>query len=311
MSGSAWKNRPGLGVLTGLALLTGCVENGTLQRCDESAHLSDSANCGCGGPCGASRVCNQGVCGCPPGSVVCQGRCEAPGSSACLCVAGEHLQDTQNCACAGPCGSGRRCTDGLCRCDPAQHASDAQDCGCTGATCQPGQICSDGRCVCPVGLSWCSQPGKAPDLAACLPAPCCVPDAHLSDTANCGCAGPCPPGIACALGTCSVCDPLQNLSNSKNCGCSGPCQATEICQSGECACKPGLYACFASVGPFIGQTVCHASPASAACADCLDACGTGQTCGVRPGMTLAGYAKTGQAIFQCCTASSGSAATCY
>ncbi len=312
MSRSGAYNGQGLAqVLAVAALLTGCVENGSLQRCDEAAHLSDSANCGCGGPCGDTKVCVQGLCTCPAGAVQCMGRCESPSGSSCLCLAGEHLQDANNCACAGPCSSGQRCIDGLCRCDAAQHASDAEDCGCTGAKCATGQVCTDGRCVCPAGLAWCSQPGKSSGEFACMPAPCCIADAHLSDTANCGCMGPCPPGIACALGSCSVCDPLQNASNSKNCGCTGACQATEICQAGQCTCKPGLYACFATVGPFTGQTVCNATPALGACADCLDACDTGQTCSVRPGMTLAGYMMTGQAIFQCCTPTTGGAATCF
>jgi hypothetical protein len=145
---------------------------------------------------------------------------------------------------------------------------------------------------------------------------CCEPATHQSDDDNCGCNGPCPNGLGCAFGACSKCDALQNLTNSANCGCNGGCNGDEICDAGQCICKPGLYPCFAKVGPFAGKTVCQPEPANHFCGDCLKQCGSGTDCDVKPGMTLAQYAATGQAIFQCCPpggcckASCGTSSSC-
>lgn len=265
--------------------------------CDPSKNLENPDNCACKGACPSGQVCAQGRCGCPEGTVMCKGVCEPKETASCLCNLSQHLADKDNCGCEGPCGSDQACKNAKCVCDPVYHGEDSQNCGCTGQQCKDGQICQAGQCVCPGGQVYCAPPGK---VAMCQASECCDPAVHQSDDANCGCNGPCPDGMGCSFGACSQCEPLKNLQNSANCGCTGACKGDEICQNGQCICKPGLNPCFAKVGPFAGKTVCQPVPASQLCADCLKECDGGTNCETKPGMTIADYSTTGQAVFQCC-----------
>jgi hypothetical protein len=137
---------------------------------------SDVNNCGaCGNVC-EEPICNQGTCGCPPGSELCpDGRCRATD------------RDNNNC---GECGfvcppntepfppewrMTRTCVGGHCL-TPACNAgfadcdgdflveggngcetsirTDPNNCGACGNVCAPGEICNPpGECVCPCGAS--------------------------------------------------------------------------------------------------------------------------------------------------------------
>lgn len=189
--------------------------------CDVNEHLNDDLYCGCRGTCPVGSVCRNGVCGCQSaGSVLCDvesnppwGRCTE--QSACLCKRTQHLNDSTNCGCSGPCGNGDRCSSGACSCDALAHAQDNLNCGCQGP-CAVGRgfVCKNGACLCdPV---------------------------HQSNSLNCGCTGTvCDTarGIECRGGSC-LCPP-ERLYDSTNCACVGPCLAGDICNNGRCV-KPGL-----------------------------------------------------------------------
>jgi hypothetical protein len=105
---------------------------------------SDSANCGaCGHACTRGRICNHGVCGCPPGLTLCGNDCVDLSGNQDNCGACGVACPNGIC-CAGTCGT--LCNDGTC-CPRGQHC-----CG-NGHCCPAGQPC----CNTPLGAYCCSH----------------------------------------------------------------------------------------------------------------------------------------------------------
>ena len=78
----------------------------------------------------------------------------------CGCVSGEHLEDSLNCGCEGPCDEEDRelCQEGQCVCDADLHQEDDENCDCQGP-CQEGETCQDGTCFWPCELDGCAPLG--------------------------------------------------------------------------------------------------------------------------------------------------------
>lgn len=232
---------------------------------------TDSANCGrCNTRCSGGSVCTEGRCACPPGQLVCGGRCVDPNSDpahcgSCgircgeggVCMAGacttcgtgltscsgrciDVQADRLNCgSCGRRCGVGEACAGGLCQCDVGRTdcgtgctdlLTDVRNCGTCGTDCGPRGACEGGMCGCEPGWTLCG--GSCRDLA--------------NDLANCGdCGDVCPPlvGGVCASGSCgcptglSDCDGtcVNTQFSTSNCGaCGNVCPAGEACRAGVC-----------------------------------------------------------------------------
>ncbi|AKU95072.1 Tryptophan synthase alpha chain [Labilithrix luteola] len=208
--------------------------NGLIDDGCETQIAIDANNCGsCGNKCADGQPCNNGVCGCAPGQVICNGQCV------------DIASDRNNC---GACGN--VCPIGSKPCDPKDIPPNSK------YTCSQG-VC--GKFVCNGGFADCNG-----DMAfGCGSTDGCETDI-IYDANNCGgCGNKCAPGQFCRLGpggrpTC-LCGPGEtacgaigsptgniycyDLSNDpNNCGaCGHVCptapNATAVCKSGICGLK--------------------------------------------------------------------------
>ncbi|MCZ7685968.1 MAG: hypothetical protein M5U28_47305 [Sandaracinaceae bacterium] len=133
----------------------------------------------------SSLTASTGSC-CPPGQVVCGGRCV------------DLQSDPDHCGtCVRRCGEGRVCSNGMCctegqaNCDGTciDVLSDNSNCGGCDVACSGDDYCSVGTC-CPPGTADCGADGTCNSLTS---------------NANCGrCGNSCPifPPHTCRLGTC-------------------------------------------------------------------------------------------------------------
>lgn len=223
-------------------------------QCNPQLHLSDTANCGCQGPCPAGAHCTDGACvcnasqfvTCDPSAELPWGECKRPAS--CLCVPSEHVSDNNNCGCRGSCAAGQQCLAGVCKCNPLAHMEDNTNCGCAGACdVANGQECSSGQCRCDplrhqtdntnCGCRGACDPSGGRE---CQGGQCrCDPLKHQSDNSNCGCLGACDAsgGKECLGGQCR-CDSLKHMDDNSNCACAGPCGVRDACFNGVCKCDP-------------------------------------------------------------------------
>jgi thiol-disulfide isomerase/thioredoxin len=225
------------------AAATGAMASGGLvgnvlaaRRCK-----SDEKRCGtkC---CPPTFVCDRRRpsrprCACPPGKVVCRGRCvrlrtspsncgtcgnECPEGTACLygaCVAGDGSGTGPGGTGTCRCPAGRACCQGRC----TDLNADSANCGGCGKTCPPGTSCCEGKCV-----------------------------DRKSDPRNCGhCGTRCPAGQVCGEGRCQASCPAGLTAclgacidvrgnDFENCGrCGKSCEfltsaSTPACCGGRC-----------------------------------------------------------------------------
>ncbi len=172
----------------------------------------------CNRRCGAGQVCLEtaGVwdCGCPGGTIKCDGACTDPLTDADFCGASGTCEDDE----AGEdCGANAECLAGQCRC-LATHVScdgecvdpltDEEHCGFLpdecGIACMANGVCTEGTCECPAELP--------------------------TDCDSIGCVDPMTNNNACGGCVASggeVCDTASGFT----------------CQEGTCQCAPGLTLC--------------------------------------------------------------------
>ena len=258
-----------LGVCTGEACPGGC---GTGTCCGLGCvdTQSDSNNCGgCGHVCPAGQICQSGSCLVSACSPACTGAERCCGET---CT--DTNTDPDNC---GYCGN--RCLDD----DPPMAdscvvTSDRAHCSCHGspAECRPGQLCCDDGCKSVTAdPSNCGSCGNA----------CAEGESCRDSTCQCGTTGErCPEGQSCCGGAC-----LDTATDAANCGtCGHICDAvlTDSCVAGECTCGGGR-ACRAALFPMCGfplgsvERCCSGACTligDTACANCGNACDTGETC---------------------------------
>jgi hypothetical protein len=234
----------------------------------------DAAHCGrCEAACAPGQVCNGGVCNCPQGTVLCDGRCVATAVDPLHCG-----------ACNTRCGTGQECVGGACACPNngafcggacVRPQSDNAHCGACDNACVGGSACEMGACVCPMGQRLC---GAGP-MAACV-------DTQTSD-AHCGaCGTACTGGQTCTAGACA-CPMGQTLcggqcvrtdSDRANCGaCGTVCPSPQLCSAGRCtlACDTGLTSCAAEGGAMV---CANTRSDTNHCGACGQRCGSGQRC---------------------------------
>ena len=231
------------------------------------------------------------------------------------CYPDEHLSDSQNCACNGPCATGTVCTEGECvpLCGDGQcrsaHNENCEtcplDCGecCGDDLCNEGQgencltcpedcndCCGNGFCDNPFGENCesCEPDCKCTPGTTCHEAHCCTPACQGLECGDDGCGGDC--GLCgcaeeCEGGACSFhgCD-------DKTCGpdgCGGSCglcdACTEACVDGACVFEDpcnGKQCGEGICGEFCGECPCWA-PCDAAFGVCVevDLC-DGKDCGL-------------------------------
>ena len=279
------------------------------QRCTDARF--DPGNCGgCGIVCGGGRSCNNGVCGCQPGQVECNGVCsyvfggDPDNCGACgnVCPAGNRFcgngpegPGCQPCSQAGQTECGGRCID---------TRNDNQNCGACGNTCGPNQGCVNGACVtgscalsCGGGAICCIGAAGTPDAGREM---CTSP---LYDQNNCGgCGITCGGGKFCQNGVCA-CNPMQAECNGvcsnlfgdpDNCGGCG-----NVCPQGNRFCGHGPEGSGCQPCSAINQIECggrcadtHNDPAN--CGACGNACAAGQAC-------VAGACVSGTCALSCGT----------
>ncbi len=183
------------------------------QSCGSSSCFdvaNDAAHCGSAcRTCPENGLCAAGVCGCPAGSIDCNGKCI------------DTTRDTLHCgSCNRACASGESCTAGACGCQAGltrcgaactQVLDDADNCGVCGNACGPAQLCSRGQCVtgCELGVE------------ACQAERMCRSGLNPFHCGDCGTV--CDPGEVCIDDSCEVQRPAP--------GCTGcPCEACdELC----------------------------------------------------------------------------------
>ena len=95
-------------------------------------------------PANQGSPCVGGACGCPDGTLLCQGQCIDPNSNPAHCG-----------ACDAACALGGNCSDGSCECpvgttlcgDACVSLATSEHCGSCEATCSTGNICALGACI--------------------------------------------------------------------------------------------------------------------------------------------------------------------
>ncbi len=227
-------------------------------RCQKSCvDLSlDSTNCGrCKHACPSSRTCTAGVCGCPEGTVLCDG----------VCLDTRDLDsDPNNCgACGDVCPQGQFCSEGLC--GACRQLGDG--CAAAGDCCSG--YCDQGGCdLCPTG--------SAPCDGVCLDT-----RAFDHDPNNCGACGYiCPQGQFCSEGLCGTC-----RQEGDGCGADGDC-CSGNCNQGSCdscliwggACTRNQECCSgACCGSRCQESIAYQSDPRN-CGACNHGCGAAQGC---------------------------------
>ena len=174
-----------------------CPSNETICSGAGCVDLSnDPGHCGrCGQVCSASRVCDNGACACPSGTVPCDSSGCCPPIDACgdgSCADGESCAD-----CPADCGLCASCGNQVC--DGIETCADCQqDCGvCAG--------CGDGNCT---------------DLETCL-----------SCEADCGACATCSCREFCrVLRRCGAAGPMCRSS----CETATPTYVECVCRSSQC-----------------------------------------------------------------------------
>ncbi len=274
--------------------LPGTPEGG--QKCSDLRY--DQNNCGgCGIACGPNHYCNNGVCGCQPGLVECNGTCTYPfGGDPDNCGAcGTACPDGSRFCGYGPAGLGCYACNmvGQTECNGrcVDMQTDASNCGACGQACGANQACVGGACVtgtcaftCGPGSLCCSSgpTGPEPGREMCI--------GPLYDQNNCGaCGNVCGGGKFCQNGTCAcpggmldcngVCAFVQG-GDPDNCGACG-----NVCPPGSRLCGPGPAGPNPVCQPCanFGQTECNGRCVDTHndqnnCGACGTACATGQAC---------------------------------
>ena len=231
---------------------------------------SDTNHCGsCLAECGASELCDQGVCvaACPSHQTLCDGSCVDVGTSASHCGNCGHACSSVEVCQSGVCSAA--CTPPLVFCEDecVNTRNDPNHCGGCESSCDPGLVCADGSCTQTCG-----------ELALCHER--CVD--VMSDPENCGaCDMACDAGYACEQGNCVLgctkvdCDGecVDTSIDPANCGaCGSVCGLGEVCDQGVCAafCGPGVEECFGSC------TNTGSDPAN--CGACGNVCSVEEVC---------------------------------
>lgn len=196
--------------------------------------LDTRDNCGaCGVKCPGDAPCTEGVCGCPPPTINCNGECVNPASDLSNCGScGNSCDDPEPAPwdfhlymmCSkGACG--RECEGGYADCDQdlttngcEQRLNDNEHCGACGNACQNGTQCvrvdDTWQCGCPSGL----RPCPRWDGLHCIDV--------LSDPNNCGGCG-----VTCQSGE----GPASAVSTSGAVCRGGVCDL--LCKSGRADCN--------------------------------------------------------------------------
>jgi hypothetical protein len=200
--------------------------NGRIEDGCETEILKDPTNCGtCGNECAPGARCRDGMCGCPPGMVDCNGTCVDTSSNDRHCGAcnnrctppDEPPPPNMEYGCSGgQCGrlrcvvdwdaTWRDCNNDLedgCEVDVGYPKLDPLNCGACGVECAPGQLCRSitlgpPQCVCEATETMCGST----DYPRCVDL--------LNDPENCGaCDYRCPKkdeahqGVSCRKGLCA------------------------------------------------------------------------------------------------------------
>ncbi len=255
---------------------------------------SDHDNCGsCGTACGATQVCNSGVCGCPLNAAQDAGTDAGPATlwTQCGSQCVDELSSNTNCGvCYNVCAP-KRCISGQCGClstdvtcgtdgacfDPLTNSAHCGDLSTTDQAticanaCSTNYDCIQGKCV----LS-CANHG----LTDCGTGTCID---TTKDVNNCGgCSTVCPnqAAITCINSACvcgaSIATRCGDLcvditSDNRYCGnCSTACPASYSCQSSTCACLSPSIEC--------SGTCYDPTSDSNHCGDCNTVCGTNFRC---------------------------------
>lgn len=279
-----------------------------------------------GTDCGGGKICQQGACVCPSGTMDCGGICaqcctpdDCPGTtcSPATCDDGTCGRAPIEGCCTqnSDCGDSDACTTDTCVNNTCQHTpvtcqpSDAchtASCdpsqGCVqasvsdGTSCGTNQVCCQGTCCAagqPCVQGSCCTPGDFNSL--CAPGDFCgpVPD---------GCGGMFDCGDPC--GECTPCDPNSHLCttapNGTSCGAVG---SGQVCADGSC-CTPncagrqcGGDGCGGSCGTCASGQHCTASGQCACDSTSCSGCCNGNTC--EPGDTATACGSGGGSCQAC------------
>lgn len=115
--------------------------------------------------CDEASANTQTACGCPAVNCLeelidqemCAESQEEPGTFECICDPDLHKDSASACGCPSvKCGERENCVEGMCECIPERNLDNSLDCACAGP-CEMDEVCQTGSCVCGPGTIRCGE----------------------------------------------------------------------------------------------------------------------------------------------------------